>query len=232
MERRRWFLRNFAVTAAALGATVLVCIGMNGMARSSAASSLIFVLCVHIVARLTDGYGWGIAASVAAVLLVNFVFTYPFMEFNFTIAGYPLTFVTMLTVSISTSALTTNVKRQERLSMEGERARMRADLLRSVSHDLRTPLTSIAGAASVMLDSPELPEDKRREVTEGLAYVRQYCEMPLKILKAEALVGGEEAMDQILKGLFNRELDPLYPYLTYSEFLDACGLAEEDLNLA
>ena len=96
MERRRWFLRNFAVTAAALGATVLVCIGMNGMARSSAASSLIFVLCVHIVARLTDGYGWGIAASVAAVLLVNFVFTYPFMEFNFTIAGYPLTFVTML----------------------------------------------------------------------------------------------------------------------------------------
>lgn len=92
---------------------------MNGMARSSAASSLIFVLCVHIVARLTDGYGWGIAASVAAVLLVNFVFTYPFMEFNFTIAGYPLTFVTMLTVSISTSALTTNVKRQERLRMEG-----------------------------------------------------------------------------------------------------------------
>ena len=56
--------------------------------------------------------------------------------------------------------------------------------------------------------------------------------MPLKILKAEQLVGGEETMDRILNGLFNRELDPAYPYLTYQEFLDACGLTEEELNLA
>ena len=76
-----------------------------------------------------------------------------------------------------------------------------------------------------------LPEDKQLEITDNLTYVRQYCEMPLKILKAEALVGGEEAMDQILNGLFNRELDPMYPYLTYQEFLNACGLTEEDLNL-
>lgn len=76
-----------------------------------------------------------------------------------------------------------------------------------------------------------LPEDKQLEITDNLTYVRQYCEMPLKILKAEALVGGEEAMDRILNGLFNRELDPMYPYLTYQEFLNACGLTEEDLNL-
>lgn len=77
-----------------------------------------------------------------------------------------------------------------------------------------------------------LPEDKQLEVTNHLTYVRQYCEMPLKILKAEKLVGGEEAMDEILHDLFNRELDPMAPYLTYEEFLDACGLKEEALNLA
>ncbi|HIY61351.1 MAG TPA: hypothetical protein H9831_11850 [Candidatus Eisenbergiella pullistercoris] len=77
-----------------------------------------------------------------------------------------------------------------------------------------------------------LPEEKRLEITNSLSYVRQYCEMPLKILKAEQLVGGEETMDRILNGLFNRELDPAYPYLTYQEFLDACGLTEEELNLA
>ena len=77
-----------------------------------------------------------------------------------------------------------------------------------------------------------LPEEKRLEITNSLSYVRQYCEMPLKILKAEQLVGGGEAMDRILNGLFNRELDPAYPYLTYQEFLDACGLTEEELNLA
>ena len=76
-----------------------------------------------------------------------------------------------------------------------------------------------------------LPEEKRLEVLGSLTHVRQYCEMPLKILKAEQLVGGEEAMDKILNELFNRELDPYNPYLTYQNFLDACGLGEEDLNL-
>ena len=77
-----------------------------------------------------------------------------------------------------------------------------------------------------------LPEEQRLEITGSLAFVRQYCEMPLKILKAEELVGGEEAMDRILHDLFNRELDPMYPYLTYQDFLSACGLTEEDLDLA
>ena len=76
-----------------------------------------------------------------------------------------------------------------------------------------------------------LPESVRLNISNSLSGMRQYCEMPLKILKAEQLVGGEEAMDQILNSLFNRELDPMYPYLTYQEFLDACGLTEEDLSI-
>ena len=77
-----------------------------------------------------------------------------------------------------------------------------------------------------------LPEQVQLAISNSLSQVRQYNEMPLKIWKAEQLVDGEEAMDQILHDLFNRELDPMYPYLTYQEFLDACGLTEEDLNLA
>lgn len=76
-----------------------------------------------------------------------------------------------------------------------------------------------------------LPDEKQLDISNSLLGVRQYNEMPLKILKAEELVGGEEKMDQILYDLFNRELDPMYPYLTYQDFLDACGLTEEELNL-
>ena len=76
-----------------------------------------------------------------------------------------------------------------------------------------------------------LPEQYQADIANNLRGMRQYNEMPLKILKAEQLVGGEEAMDEILKGLFGRELNPEYPYLTYQEFLDACHLTEEDLNL-
>ena len=76
-----------------------------------------------------------------------------------------------------------------------------------------------------------LPENEQLAISNSLSRVRQYNEMPLKILKAEQLVGGEDAMDQILYNLFNRELDPAYPYLTCQDFLDACHLTEEDLNL-
>ena len=208
------------VTLGLLGATALICAGMNGIARSSAASSLIFVLCIHVVARLTNGYAWGIAASLAAVLLVNFVFTYPFMEFNITIAGYPLTFVTMLTVSISTSALTTAVKKQERLRLEGEKVKMRADLLRSVSHDLRTPLTSIAGSASVLLDSPELPEDKRRELLGGIRDDSEWLIGMVENLLSITRVGGEgaqiqkmpEAVEEVVADAV-RKFRKLYPEL-------------------
>ena len=63
-----------------------------------------------------------------------------------------------------------------------------------------------------------LPENEQLAISNSLSRVRQYSEMPLKILKAEQLVGGEEAIDQILHDLFNRELDPMYPYLTYRNF--------------
>ena len=77
-----------------------------------------------------------------------------------------------------------------------------------------------------------LPEQYQLDIANSLRGMRQYNEIPLKILEAEAMVGGGEAMDEILKGLFGREQNPEYSYLTYQEFLDACHLTEENLNLA
>ena len=124
--------------------------------------SMIFVLVVVLVARLTDGYVYGAAASFVGVVCVNYIFTYPYWEFNFTIAGYPLTFLTMLSVSLIVSALTSQIKRQEQLRVETDRETMRANLLRAVSHDLRTPLTSIVGSASAILENDALlpPQQK------------------------------------------------------------------------
>ena len=52
-----------------------------------------------------------------------------------------------------TSTMTTQIKRQEQMKAEAEKERMRGNLLRAVSHDLRTPLTSIYGACSAMRDN-------------------------------------------------------------------------------
>jgi len=76
-----------------------------------------------------------------------------------------------------------------------------------------------------------LPKEYQDQLSMDYRHIRHYCEMPLKILTAEKLVGGEEKMDAILSDLFQREIDPTYPYLTYEDFLDACHLTKEDLAL-
>jgi two-component system sensor histidine kinase KdpD len=65
---------------------------------------------------------------------------------------------------------------RERSNKEHERARVRAEternrmtILRSISHDLRTPLASIAGASSTLMEEyGELEEDTRRELLSGI----------------------------------------------------------------
>ncbi len=56
----------------------------------------------------------------------------------------------------------------------------------------------------------------------------KYSLMPLKIYYAAKLLGGESAMDAVLKELSETNSSP---FITYQDFLDACGLTEEDLSL-
>ncbi|MEG1918342.1 MAG: DUF4118 domain-containing protein, partial [Oscillospiraceae bacterium] len=147
-------LRDSLITIGILLSATELCILLRLVEDSTDGfASLIFVLAVLLVSRLTTGYFYGLAASLLGVIGVNFIFTYPYLAFNFTISGYPVTFFTMLVVSLITCALTTQIKQQERLRAESEKEKMRANLLRSVSHDIRTPLTSIVGATSAVLDN-------------------------------------------------------------------------------
>ena len=68
----------------------------------------------------------------------------------------------MLIVSSMTGALTTRLKQQEKLKAEAETERMRGNLLRAVSHDLRTPLTSIYGSCSAILENYDSISDERK----------------------------------------------------------------------
>lgn len=155
-------LQCWAVTAGLLLLGCALIGALLALDHTGGFVSMIFVLVVVLVARLTDGYAYGAAASFVGVVCVNYIFTYPYWEFNFTISGYPLTFFTMLSVSLIVSALTSQIKRQEQLRVETDRETMRANLLRAVSHDLRTPLTSIVGSASAILENDALlpPQQK------------------------------------------------------------------------
>ena len=149
--------RDLLVSAAILLCATGACALLHQTADTiDGFASPVYVLAVLLISRFTSGYLFGLIAAVLGVIGVNYVFTYPYMAFNFTISGYPLTMFTFLVVSLVTSTLTTKTKEQDRLRMENEKVKMRADLLRSVSHDIRTPLTSIMGATSAILENPAL----------------------------------------------------------------------------
>ena len=159
-----WFRvswRDTAVSLAILAAAAALCAVLLRIDTSGGYASMVFVMAVVCIARFTAGYLYGIIASFVGVICTNYVFTFPYWSLNFTIAGYPLTFFAMLAVSVVTSALTTQIKDQERLRLETEKEKLRADLLRAISHDIRTPLTSIVGSVSAILENGDRlpPED-------------------------------------------------------------------------
>ena len=123
---------------------------------------MIFVLGVFLVSWRTQGYFFGIASSLISVLAVNWAFTYPYWAFDLISPECISSALVMLIVSTMTGALTTRLKQQEKLKAEAEKERMRGNLLRAVSHDLRTPLTSIYGSCSVILDNfDSIPREKQ-----------------------------------------------------------------------
>lgn len=137
----------------------------------------VFILAVALVARITDGYLWGILASLVGTFCVNYIFTYPFWAFDITYPGYPLTMVVMLVVSILISALTTQIKEQEKIRLEMEREKMHANLLRAISHDIRTPLASIMGASSAL----QVQEMSREDQNTLLAGIQRDAEWLVRV---------------------------------------------------
>lgn len=64
---------------------------------------------------------------------------------------------------------------KKRKQLEMERERFRANLLRAISHDLRTPLTGILGATSTLKDhSNQITEDQRKSLLEDIAQDTQW----------------------------------------------------------
>jgi len=108
----------------------------------------VFVFAVFLVSLSTDGYVYGIITTFAGVIAVNYAFTDPFFDFDFSAPAKIFSAAVMLIISLLTSTFTIQLKRWQMLKAEGEMERMRANLLRAVSHDLRTPLTTIYGASS------------------------------------------------------------------------------------
>lgn len=182
--------------------------------------ALIYILTLIIIVRYTDGYLPGLVFSIVAVVCVNYLFTYPYFELNFTLSGYPVTFLEMFGVTLFISTMTTNMKNQaqmiaekDKLLSETEKEKMRANLLRAISHDLRTPLTGIIGASSSYLDNRELlAEDEKNAIVthihEDANWLLNMVENLLSVTRirnqSSTVHKTEESVEEIVSAAINR----------------------------
>jgi two-component system sensor histidine kinase KdpD len=112
--------------------------------------------------------GAAILASVLAVAAFDFCFTHPYLTLVVNDRQYILIFAVMLVTALTISSLTHRVREHaESARRAWERAEaefLRNTLLSSVSHDLRTPLSLITGAASSLVETEHrLSPDQQAE---------------------------------------------------------------------
>ena len=204
-------IKDILVTAGILVVSFLFGLAANSHFSSDALVPMVFVLGVFLISVITNSWFCGIAASLLSTLAVNFAFTFPYFEFNFSIPENLFSAVVMLVVAIVTGALTTKIKHAEKLRADSEREKMRANLLRAVSHDLRTPLTTIYGSSSMLLENEDrLSAAGRQELLRGIRDDAQWLVgMVENLLSVTRLDGGDMRLnttDTVLEELIDAVL--------------------------
>ena len=217
MKKPGGILKNSLITLLIICLCFCLCLILRYIFKDSALVSAIFVLGVYLVSVITTRYIYGIASALLSVLAVNFAFEFPFFAFNFTIAENIVSAIILLIVTMMTCALTAKVKHQESIKAERDMERMRANLLRAVSHDLRTPLTTIYGSSSALLENyDEFSDEQCKEMLKGISEDSQWLHRMVenllsitkldgenvKIIKTETVL--DELVDSVLVKLAKR----------------------------
>lgn len=153
MQKLKKLWEEFLIVITILAVAFIISLKLQEIVPSQSLVSMIFVLAVFLVSLSMKGYFWGILASIAGVLIDNYVFAFPYFAFDFLSTENFIAALVLLAVAIITGTLTTQLKEQERIKAEAEKEKMRGNLLRAISHDLRTPLTTIYGSSSAIIEN-------------------------------------------------------------------------------
>lgn len=146
------------------------------------------------------GQRWAIITTINSVVLLDFLFVAPYYTLYVHHIDYLITFIVMLLLGIFIGRLSgrlrvelarakKHMRQRQLLGGKTRQARMQAELehsrammLRSISHDLRTPLATIMGASSMLADK-ELQLSEHFDKVMELSRVQQ----PQSTMQLESL---------------------------------------------
>ena len=209
--------KDFIISFTLYIVTVIACMLLRSLDKTGDTSyvAMLFLTDVFLTAVLTDGYLFSILCAVLGVFSVDYIFTEPYWHISFTLAGFPLTFLVMMTISILAGALASRAKQMEATQRQMTREKMRGNLLRGMGHDIRTPLTGIVGATDVLLKQDEtLTPQQRREllqsINEEAKWLMRVSENLLSITRIDGENAGvkktPELVEEIIEGSVSKFL--------------------------
>jgi len=135
--------------------------------------AMIYLLGI-VVAASFSSKGHSLLATILSVAAFDFFFVPPYLTFAVHDVRYLVTFAVMFVVAVVISRLTLRVREQAEAAhhalLRAEKETLRNTMLSSVSHDLRTPLAAITGAATTLLQQEAvLDHHNKQELTQTIA---------------------------------------------------------------
>ena len=191
--------KDFIISMSLYTLSVVLCLILRGASQNGDTGYvyMIFLLDVFLTALLTEGFFFSLIISIFAVLSVDYIFTPPYWNVSFTLSGFPLTFLVTMTISVVTGIVTSRAKKVSEMEREAEREKIHSNLLRAVSHDIRTPLTSIQASASGILDNYDaLGRQEKVELLEGIRDESRWLIRMVENLLSITRINGDRAQLQ------------------------------------
>lgn len=236
---RDGFYLFFVLLVVSLTGATLWKLGFNNATVLS-----VYFLGILGVSIVSESKIFGVIASCFSFLIFIFLFTEPLYTFKLEDKGYLVSFLAMLFTSFFANYQMTRVKahikQAAEVKVQAEQERLRATMLRSISHDLRTPLTTISGNAGLLVEESNTLSDEKKEklyrsiyydslwlnsVVENLLSITQIEDGKMQLnMEAELITEViEEALEHVSVNKNNHHIRVHVP----DEFL----MAEMDLRL-
>lgn len=187
---------DLAISALLVAVAAAVAIVPFHAGLFSEADAVMLLFLAITGAAVWRGRAGAIAAALLSVATFDFFFVPPFHTFAVASSRHLLTFAMMFACGLFLSGLTGRLRQQEEevatRSLQARAEQLRSTLLSAVSHDLRTPLASILGAATTLRDEgTRLPDSARTALLDDIA---------AEAARLERLVGNLLDMTRVQSG--------------------------------